>query len=112
MAFHVLFFYYSRSFRTFKATQKTAIFPYGELLLCARKVRVQNALHINGVTFSGFAFGRGFGTQSFDLVIKFIKSTNLQVFTSPRLTQNSCHKPFFYLFFWALFSLVIKLSFP
>ena len=41
-------------------------------------------------TVSGFAFGRIFGAQNFNLLLKFIRSTQLQVYTSARLTQNPC----------------------
>src|SRR5690606_27593209 len=39
-------------------------------------------------TFSGFAFGRDYEAQSFNLLQMFIRSTKFQICTSPRLTQN------------------------
>lgn len=49
----------------------------------------------------GLCVRAGFGVQSFNLLLKFNKSTKLQVYTSARLTQNrllavvaSCHHKF------------------
>src|SRR5690554_5987619 len=44
----------------------------------------------------GLCVRAGFRAQSFKLLLKFIRSTKLQVCTSPRLTQNPCYTPFFY----------------
>ena len=38
----------------------------------------------------GLCVRAGFGAQSFNLLLKFIRSTKLQVCTSARLTQNPC----------------------
>ena len=41
----------------------------------------------------GLCVRAGFGAQSFNLLLKFIRSTNLQVCTSFRLTHNQCQLP-------------------
>ncbi len=49
-------------------------------------------LSLNSMPHNGFGLcvRAGFGAQSFNLLLKFIRSTMLQVFTSARLTQNPC----------------------
>ena len=55
----------------------------------------------------GLCVRAGFGAQSFNLLLKFIRSTKLQVCTSPRLTQNLCYRAFFFYDTQSLYSFVI-----
>jgi hypothetical protein len=43
-----------------------------------------------GYNVFGLGVRAGFGAQSFNLLLKLIRSTKLQVCTSARLTQNPC----------------------
>ena len=51
-------------------------------------------LAING---SGLSVRAGFGAQNCQSALNLNRSTKLQICTSPRLTQNPCYKPFFFL---------------
>jgi hypothetical protein len=45
----------------------------------------------------GLCVRAGFGAQSFNLLLKFHRSTKLQVCKSARLTQNPCYRLVFYI---------------
>src|SRR5690606_25120589 len=47
----------------------------------------------------GLCVRAGFEAQSFNLLLRFIRSTKLQVCTSARLTQNPCYQWFSFLFY-------------
>jgi hypothetical protein len=59
----------------------------------------QNCLRLVAHNGFGLCVRAGFGAQSFDLLLKFIRSTKLQVYTSARLTQNPCYSQCFFSFF-------------
>src|SRR5690606_32496064 len=46
----------------------------------------------------GLCVRAGFGAQNYQPALNLIRSTKLQVCTSPRLTQNPCYRAFFYSF--------------
>ena len=50
-------------------------------------------IEVNTFVFNvlGLCVRAGFEAQSFNLLLKFIRSTKLQVCTSARLTQNPCY---------------------
>ena len=52
--------------------------------------RLWNGRPTIGYNVFGLCVRAGFGEQSFNLLLKFIRSTKLQVCTSARLTQNPC----------------------
>ncbi len=71
--------------------------------------RLSGLFTMNANVF-GLCVRADFRAQSFNLLLKFIRSTKLQVCTSPRLTQNPCYVPFFLSFQFHHFSFSVSCS--